>query len=172
MELCLPANSDGAGAIPHAGGAPAQVATSAAPGTPMLLYLIKQIELAVRARLDDLVRPAGLTALQYTALTVLERNKDLSSAQLARRSFVTAQAMADMVTALESRGLIERHRDTADRRRLVIVLTTLGQDLVDQYRDQVRAIEADMLVGLSEEEINDLRRSLAACRGNLASHRT
>lgn len=138
----------------------------------MLLYLIKQIELAVRARLDDLVRPAGLTALQYTALTVLERNKDLSSAQLARRSFVTAQAMADMVTALESRGLIERHRDTADRRRLVIVLTTLGQDLVDQYRDQVRAIEADMLVGLSEEEINDLRRSLAACRGNLASHRT
>jgi DNA-binding MarR family transcriptional regulator len=162
VELSVPATSDGVGAIPNGG---------TAPGTPMLLYLIKQIELAVRARLDDLVRPVGLTALQYTALTVLERNKDLAAAQLARRSFVTAQAMADMVTALESRGLIERHRDTADRRRLVIALTTLGQDLVDQYRDQVRAIEADMLVGLSEEEITDLRHSLAACRGNLASRR-
>ncbi|MGH2842802.1 MAG: MarR family winged helix-turn-helix transcriptional regulator, partial [Solirubrobacteraceae bacterium] len=89
----------------------------------MLLYLVKQIELAVRSRLDDLVRPAGLTALQYTALTVLERNTDLSSAQLARRSFVTSQAMADMITALETRDLIYRYRDPADRRRLVISLT-------------------------------------------------
>lgn len=137
----------------------------------MLLYLIKQIELAVRARLDDLVRPAGLTALQYTALTVLERNKDLSSAQLARHSFVTAQAMADMITALESRGLIKRHRDTTDRRRLVIALTALGQDLVDQYRDQVRAVEAQMLVGLSKKEIDGLFHSLTACRANLQSHR-
>ena len=38
----------------------------------MLLYLVKQVELAVRARLDELLRPDGLTALQYTALTVLE----------------------------------------------------------------------------------------------------
>lgn len=81
-------------------------ATQGTQGTPMLLYLVKQIELAVRSRLDDLVRPAGLTALQYTALTVLERNTDLSSAQLARRSFVTSQAMADMITALETRDLM------------------------------------------------------------------
>src|SRR5690348_14810114 len=90
---------------------------------PMLLYVVKQVELAVRSRLDDLLRPAGLTALQYTALTVLERHPDLSSAQLARNSFVTAQSMADMVTALEERGLIERHRDRTDRRRLVVALT-------------------------------------------------
>ena len=137
----------------------------------MLLYLVKQVELAARSRLDDLVRPAGLTALQYTALTVLERDTDLSSAQLARRSFVTAQATADMITALETRGLIERHRDPADRRRLVIALTTLGQDLVDQYRDPVRAVEADMLAGLSEPEIAGLRYGLTACRANLAGHR-
>ena len=90
---------------------------------PMLMYLVKQVELAVRSHLDDLLRPVGLTALQYTALTVLERQPDLSSAQLARNSFVTAQSMADMITALEERGLIERHRDRADRRRLVVALT-------------------------------------------------
>ncbi|MFB7510620.1 MarR family transcriptional regulator, partial [Streptomyces broussonetiae] len=39
---------------------------------PSLLYLLKRTELVVRARLDELVRPAGITALQYTALTVLE----------------------------------------------------------------------------------------------------
>src|SRR5215471_7807055 len=118
------------------------------PGTapaPLLLYLLKRVELAVRARLDDIVRPAGLTALQYTALTVLERHDNMSSAQLARNSFVTAQSMADMIAALEARGLIERHRDSADRRRLVVALTDGGRALLDRYRDEVRALEDGML---------------------------
>ena len=77
-------------------------ANSRQAAEPTLLYLLKQVELAVRSHLDDLLRPAGLTALQYTALTVLERRPDLTSAQLARNSFVTAQTMADMVTTLRA----------------------------------------------------------------------
>lgn len=155
-------------------GTAAVVATTAtaadrAGPEPMLLYLIKQVELAVRSHLDDLLRPAGLTALQYTALTVLERHRDLSAAQLARNSFVTAQSMADMITALEGRGLIERHRDQADRRRLVVALTAAGRGLLDRYRDPVRALEAAMIAGLSDTEIRDLRRSLHACHANLAA---
>src|ERR1700710_1424295 len=109
------------------------------------LYLMKQVELAVRARLDDLTRPVGLTALQYTALTVLERHPDLTSAHLARHSFVTSQSMADMVTALLDRALIDRHRDPADRRRLVISLTPDGQRLLLGLRPRVAALEARML---------------------------
>ena len=134
----------------------------------MLLYLVKQAELAVRSHLDALLRPAGLTALQYTALTVLERHPDLSAAQLARNSFVTNQSMADMITALEGRGLIERHRDQADRRRLVVALTAAGRHLLDGYRDRVAALEAEMLAGLSTKEIADLRHILHTCHANLA----
>jgi DNA-binding MarR family transcriptional regulator len=146
-------------------------ARAAAPvgSEPMLLYLVKQVELAVRSHLDNLLRPAGLTALQYTALTVLERHPDMSAAQLARNSFVTAQSMADMITALEGRGLIERHRDQADRRRLVVALTAAGRDLLDDHRDQVAALEKRMLAGLGSEEISGLRQSLHACHGNLSS---
>jgi DNA-binding MarR family transcriptional regulator len=135
---------------------------------PMLLYLVKQVELAVRSHLDDLLRPAGLTALQYTALTVLERHPDLSSAQLARNSFVTAQSMADMITTLEGHGLIERHRDRTDRRRLVVALTIGGRELLDRYRDQVDALEEQMLAGLTQAQISSLRRTLHACHANLA----
>src|SRR5215469_10484159 len=150
------------GAEAHGTAAVAVVATTATAANragpePMLLYLIKQVELAVRSHLDDLLRPAGLTALQYTALTVLERHPDMSAAQLARNSFVTAQSMADMITALEGRGLIERHRDQADRRRLVVALTADGRRLLDGYRDQVAALEAEMIAGLSKTEIRDLR---------------
>jgi DNA-binding MarR family transcriptional regulator len=140
------------------------------PGTeppPLLLYLMKRVELAVRARLDEIVRPAGLTAAQYTALTVLERHDDMSSAQLARHSFVTAQSMADMITTLQGRRLIERHRDRADRRRLVVSLTAEGRVLLDRYRDKVAALERDMIAGLSGQEIAGLRAALNACYDNL-----
>src|ERR1700761_309425 len=107
---------------------------------PLLLYLIKRVELAVRARIDEIVRPAGLTTNMYTALTILERADDMSSAQLARLTFVTAPSMADVITSLEARGLIERHRDRSDRRRLVVSITSAGQVMLDGYRDEVAAL--------------------------------
>ena len=155
MSTTMPAGAAARAAVP-------------AGSEPMLLYLVKQVELAVRSHLDNLLRPAGLTALQYTALTVLERHPDMSAAQLARNSFVTAQSMADMITALEGRGLIERHRDQADRRRLVVALTSAGRELLDDYRDQVAALEKRMLAGLGSDETSQLRLSLHACRANLA----
>jgi DNA-binding MarR family transcriptional regulator len=135
---------------------------------PLLIYLNKQVELAVRARLDEMLRPAGLTVSQYTALTVLERHEDMSSAQLARLSFVTAQSMADLITALEGRGLIERHRDRADRRRLVVALTAEGRVLLDRYRGEVAALEETMVTGLASQEVTMLRSVLSRCYGNLS----
>jgi DNA-binding MarR family transcriptional regulator len=141
---------------------------AAAPAEPTLLYLMKQVELAVRARLDDMVRPAGLTALQYTAMTVLERHAELTASRLAHRSFVTAQTMADMVTTLLERGYIERHRDQADRRRLMLALTPAGRSVLDDYRPQVAALEAEMLSPLSAAQAIALRRAMVACRTALA----
>ena len=129
---------------------------------------MKQVELAVRAQLDDMLKPAGITALQYTALTVLERRADLSAAELARNSFVTTQTMADMVTALETRGLISRQRDPGNRRRLMLRLTGTGDELLDAYRGKVAALEARMLTALTDRQARDLRRYLVACRAALA----
>lgn len=135
---------------------------------PTLLYLIKQLELAVRSRLDEMLRPAAITPLQYTALTVLERRSDLSTAALARNSFVTDQSAADMVTALEQRGLIERRPDPADRRRRVLRLTAQGRELLDELREDVAAVEARMVAPLDATQADDLRRYIVACRGALA----
>jgi DNA-binding MarR family transcriptional regulator len=92
----------------------------------------------------------------------------MSSAQLARSSFVTAQSMADMITALEDRALIKRHRDQTDRRRLVVALTDEGRALLDRCRDEVDALEATMLTGLSVAQTKALRGVLATCYANLS----
>ncbi|HJQ06071.1 MAG TPA: MarR family transcriptional regulator [Nocardioides sp.] len=136
---------------------------------PSLLYAVKQVELAVRSHLDDLLRPTGVTALQYTALTVLEQRDDLTAAALARNSFVTTQSMADLVAALERRGLVERFRDPTDGRRILIHLTDAGRALIAEQRPAVAALERSMIAGLEDADIAVVRSSLDAMRRNLES---
>src|SRR3954453_18783201 len=140
-----------------------------AKARPSMLYLVKQLELAVRSRLDDVLRPVSVTPLQYTALTVLERRSDLSTAELARNAFVTDQSAADMIGVLDDRGLILRHPDPADRRRRVVRLTAKGHELLDRVRADVDAVEEQMLAPLAAHEADDLRRFVTACRSALSS---
>jgi DNA-binding MarR family transcriptional regulator len=138
---------------------------------PTLLYVLKQVELSIRTQLDDVLRPLGMTTVQYTALTVLERHPDLTSAQLARRSFVSQQAMAEMVASLESRALVERHRDARDRRRLVLAVTEQGRGLLERCRDDVAVIERRMLAGITDADVRRARRLVDRFRTNLTDRR-
>jgi DNA-binding MarR family transcriptional regulator len=127
------------------------------------LYLVKRLEQAIRSQLDELLRPLGLTTLQYTALTVLERRDGLSSAQLARRSFVKPQTMHELVLTLDGRGYIERNRDPANRRVLLISLTRQGRNVLRDLDERVRQLEARMLSELTGDERAALRRALDVC---------
>ncbi|MFB7655944.1 MULTISPECIES: MarR family winged helix-turn-helix transcriptional regulator [unclassified Streptomyces] len=127
---------------------------------PSLLYLVKRTELAVRARLEEVLKPAGITALQYTALTVLERHDGISAAQLARDSFVTAQSMADMIRALESRALIRREPNPANRRERLILLTDSGRRLLAEFAEPARALEERMVADLDTDEVDRFREAL------------
>jgi DNA-binding MarR family transcriptional regulator len=129
-----------------------------------LLYLIKQVELAIRSRLDVAVRNEGLTVVQYTALTVLERHPGLTSAQLAKNSFVRAQTMAQITTELDDRGLISRRIDPANQRRLLLSVTDEGQAILDRLLPLVEGIEKQMVAELPAGDVRHLREALHSCR--------
>jgi DNA-binding MarR family transcriptional regulator len=131
-------------------------------GRTSLLYAVKRLELAVRSHIDDMLKPAGITALQYTALTVLERHDGRPAAQLARDSFVTPQSMADMVRTLEARGLIHRERNPRNGRELLIHLTEDGRQFLAKYAAPAADLEERMLRNLSTQQVDDFRRALAA----------
>ncbi|SEB92255.1 DNA-binding transcriptional regulator, MarR family [Rhodococcus pyridinivorans] len=142
-------------------------------GEPTLLYAIKQVELAIRSRMDAILRPLGLTALQYTALTVLRRRGGLSSAELARNSFVTAQTMGEMLAALERRGLVARQVDPDNRRRMFTYLTDEALRLLDEYDTQIRSLEEQMVRDLNGRQREAFRGYLGRCRtalGDTAAH--
>ncbi|NNN32631.1 MarR family transcriptional regulator [Streptomyces sp. S3(2020)] len=135
--------------------------TQATKAAPSLLYMVKQVELVVRSHLDDLVKPSGITALQYTALTVLERHDGLSAAQLARDSFVTAQSIADLVRSLENRALVRRERNPRNRRELLILLTDAGRELLARHEGPVRELEERMVRDLTAHQTEQFRQALS-----------
>jgi DNA-binding MarR family transcriptional regulator len=123
--------------------------------------MVKQVELVARSHLDELVKPSGITALQYTALTVLERHDGLSAAQLARDSFVTAQSIADLVRSLEGRSLIRRERNSRNRRELLILLTEEGRGLLERHAGPVRELEERMVRELTAHQEEQFRTALS-----------
>lgn len=128
--------------------------------TPLTLYLVKRLELAIRALMDDALRELGLTTLQYTALTVLQASGPLSSAQLARRSFLRPQTMHEMVLTLEKRGLIVREGKEGNKRVLLATLTEDGADLLARCAPAVLELEGALLDELPPRQRTAFRDGL------------
>jgi DNA-binding MarR family transcriptional regulator len=141
----------------------AQVVTEE-PVESSLLYLLKQVELAVRGRVDAAAAALGLTMPKFVAMSVLARHPGMTAADLARRSFVRPQSMAAVVTSLESLGFISRSQDPADRRNHRLTLTAEGSRLVVELSLLVRDIEDVMLADFTEAERMMLRDFLVRGR--------
>ncbi|PXY31606.1 MarR family winged helix-turn-helix transcriptional regulator [Prauserella muralis] len=135
-------------------------------------YLVKRLELAVRAHLDAVVRPHGLTTAQYTALTALRVAPEQSSAQLARRSFVSAQTMQELVAGLERRGLVTRSPAPANRRVLRVRLTERGEDVLAELDRGMDELEREMLADLDAAQVQALRDALRLCTRRLTAARS
>ena len=128
-----------------------------------LSYLIKRLEMAERARLEEVLRPLGVTLHQYTVLSILERREGLSSAQLARRHYVTPQAMHQLIASMERDQLIERRPDPTNRRILRAWLTERGTEVLRSCHRVVDGLEGRMLSALTSDEAVMFGRMLERC---------
>jgi len=131
---------------------------------PRISYIVARLERAVRAAVNERVRPHGLTTLQYTTLSVLgARGQPLSNAQLARRAYMTPQSMIEVIDALERKGLIRRDPHPSHRRVFPATMTAKGLRVLKACDAAVEQMEEDMLAGLSSEERESLLVGLKTC---------
>jgi DNA-binding MarR family transcriptional regulator len=120
---------------------------------PRISYVVARLERAVRNAIADRVRAYDLTTLQYTTLSVLNRHgAPLSNAQLARRAYMTPQAMSEVIDALEQKGLMKRNPHPNDGRLLPATLTAKGRRVLAACEQAVDEMEDVMLAGLGPRE--------------------
>ena len=129
---------------------------------------IKRAEQAMMAAKGRALAPFGLNVSQYATLLVLVDNPGTPGAELARQCLVTPQAITTVLANLEQRGLIQRRPHRYHRTLREVHLTEAGRQLVAQADQVALDVEARLVDGLSEHEVDLLQRALRRCADNLA----
>lgn len=132
---------------------------------PRTSYLVARLDRLIRSRLSDVLERFDLSVPQYTLLSILEHRPGLSNAQLARRSYITAQAMHQVVNRLEDRGLIARRVSPDHGRIQLTVLTDDGVGILKACDEEVTRLEELIFGGLGEKGEERLRDLLQAAIG-------
>ncbi len=102
--------------------------------TAVAAALLASVSLLVR-RVRQIPAEGGLTIPERTALAYLDRLGPTTSSALAREVQITAQAMGATLSALRTRGLVERRRDPDDGRRVVLSVTEEGVQALKHKRN-------------------------------------
>jgi DNA-binding MarR family transcriptional regulator len=116
------------------------------------------------ARFRRSLRPLNVGAQQFIVLKQLQVFGSCSQGELADALGIDYSNLASVTGQLYERGLIERHRDPADRRRYVVELTADGERLLADSDDAIASGEEDMLSSLDpaeREQLWELLRRMA-----------
>lgn len=105
-----------------------------------------------------LLEPLGLTHSQFLVMVALWEKEPLSVKEISALLQLESPSVSPVLKRLQSAGLIERHRDTADERTLRLTLTPRGREL----KQQASSIPYVMMerLGMSIEELESLRERL------------
>ncbi|ADB34723.1 transcriptional regulator, MarR family [Kribbella flavida DSM 17836] len=97
----------------------------------------------------------GLESWEFDVLAALRRAGppyQLSPGRLLKETLVTSGTMTNRVDRLAARGLVERLPDPADRRGVLVQLTTAGRDSVDAALADLLAHERTLLAAITERD--------------------
>ena len=107
-----------------------------------------------------LLEALGLTYVQYLVMLVLWEREPRSVGELGEALFLDSGTLTPLLKRMEKSGLVERHRDSDDERRVLIHLTDEGT----QLREKAHDIHEQMIckTELSRPEVQDLRARIMA----------
>ncbi|CAM4103585.1 MarR family transcriptional regulator [Nocardia ninae] len=115
-------------------------------------YLMKEASSALRAAMEEALRPLGMSVTHYSCLELLAQRPGLSNSELARGAFVTRQSMNVLLQALEREGHVTRPAQAPVGKVLPTRLTPRGRRKLEKASAAVRSVELRMLAGLTESE--------------------
>jgi DNA-binding MarR family transcriptional regulator len=148
--------------------------TSIAPGRPgppkellsSASFLLKRLGFRIKERANEAFEETGLTPYDHAVLALLDEEPRETQAMIADALGYDRSHLVGVLDELERRGLIERRRDPADRRRHLVSLTADGKRALTRLRTVAKRLEDEFFEPLSPDERETLRTLLA----RLASH--
>jgi DNA-binding MarR family transcriptional regulator len=149
---------------------PDETASAGDPTLSRVGYLVKRVQVALRAAMDEAFRPLGLSVSQYAILEALLgiAASEATNATIARRCFITPQSANELIATMTESRLITR-RASGGPRRITFSLTKRGRDTCVEARRLSLEIESRMLFGQTKEDRERLASLLDRCARALES---
>lgn len=112
---------------------------------------------------EALLVPHGLSVWSFDVLATLRRQPpphQLTPTELFGALMLSSGAMTNRIDRLEGDGLVERHRETTDRRSVLVRLTARGVEVVETVLPQILGSERERLEQFTTSEERDLLAGL------------
>ncbi len=123
-------------------------------------YLLYRVTAALRPEVAAELRPLGLGLPEFVCMRILSMAPGRSSAQLARDTNVSPQAMNLVLRALQDMGVVTRPATAPSGRALPAQLTGKGKVLLKRAEAAVLAAEERILTDLTPVERREFKRLL------------
>jgi len=113
---------------------------------------------SVTGRISRLMAAADLTVSQFGVLEALLHKGPLCQRDIAAKILKSSGNLTLVIDNLEKRGLVQRQRDTSDRRYITVSLTALGEKLITGLFPSIEAAIIDEMATLTTNEQDELGR--------------
>ncbi|HEV3124612.1 MAG TPA: MarR family transcriptional regulator [Candidatus Dormibacteraeota bacterium] len=134
--------------------------------------LIAQLARGTRRLIEQALAPTGLRPRELLALEHLRERGPSAQQTLVELIGVDATNLVAVLNGLEDAGLIERRRDRADRRRAIIELSDLGEQLLADLDRALDQVDDEILAPLTPAERATLNALLSQAVKHIASECT
>jgi DNA-binding MarR family transcriptional regulator len=130
------------------------------PEDQPLGYLVRRLMGRLRPQAAKALRPLGIGLPEFVCMRILDAFPGRTSAELARNTHVTAQAMNQVLQGLQDVGLVTRPATAPSGRALPAELTRKGKALLGRAEEAVETSDEQMLAHLSADEQRQLKTLL------------
>lgn len=113
----------------------------------------------------------GISIPEWRVIANLGRHPGLSANEVAERSAMDKVTVSRAVAALEHKGLLDRVRDTGDKRRSRLSLSPKGEAVYGEIAPLALTFERDLLTALTPEEAEQLHRIIDKLNAKMDSLR-
>ena len=126
---------------------------------------VMRVQQLLLARVEDALKPYGLTFAAYETLRLLAftRSGSLPMGKMGVRLMVHPAAVTNAVGKLEQRGLVRRQMSPDDRRVVLAVITDHGRALAEEATGALNRA-AFGLTGMTREQAADVTAVLRTVR--------
>lgn len=122
--------------------------------------LLRSVGAILKKRGRDILANFDITPPQLDALLVLKEFGELTMGELCQKMYLACSTATDLIDRMERNQLIERVRDTSDRRVIRLRILPKGHSIIDEVLEARRSYLAHITADLTDEQKENLVRAL------------